>query len=284
MGLRYRVKITRGGYIYIGLTIVIAVGAVNTGNNLLYLISSLMLSGMLVSGLSSLLNLAGLHPMLVPPKEVFANTKAPFLVELERTMPLPSVLLRVSLRGEEAKGCFVSQKERIRVWLSFESRGEHRISQLELSSGFPFGFFVRTRYVKQDLKVVVFPKPIPVPLEVQGDSGRGEVSAVLKKGDGDEIIGLREYREGDPPKQMDWKATARRGEPMVREMTSTGGNELEVLVQPGAREEDLSRAAYLVVEGLKRGYRVGLRIGEDNLGMGRGEEHKLRLLTALALW
>ena len=54
MANRYHARITSSGYVYILITVVISVAAVNTGNNLLYLISSIMLALMFISGLSSL--------------------------------------------------------------------------------------------------------------------------------------------------------------------------------------------------------------------------------------
>jgi uncharacterized protein (DUF58 family) len=286
MSLRYRVKITRGGYIYIVLTVVMAVGGVNTGNNLLYLISSVMLAGMLVSGLSSVVNLAGLKPRVIPPKEVFAGIETPFLVQLERRLPvIPSVLVRVTLEGGSEGGCFVSAKEpaKVRVWLTFEKRGAFHLKQLGLSSGFPFGFFVRTRQIPVDLDVVVFPHPLPASVVGAGQEGRGDLSSLAESGVGDEVFGLREYREGDPPRYLDWKASARRGAPVVKEMASNTGDELLIRVSPGATEEDLGRATYLVIEGLRRGYRVGMDLGDEHFAPGVGDDHKKRILTALAL-
>ena len=60
MKKRYRVKITAAGYVYVLITIILGVGAVNTGNNLLYLMSSLLLALMVLSGMSSLGNLFSL--------------------------------------------------------------------------------------------------------------------------------------------------------------------------------------------------------------------------------
>jgi disulfide bond formation protein DsbB len=51
MARKYEVKITSSGLIYILITIVLSVAAINTGNNLLYIISSLLLALMAISGL-----------------------------------------------------------------------------------------------------------------------------------------------------------------------------------------------------------------------------------------
>jgi len=46
------IKINKAGYIYILLTILVGFSAVNTANNLVYIIASALLSYMLVSGIS----------------------------------------------------------------------------------------------------------------------------------------------------------------------------------------------------------------------------------------
>ena len=53
---KYYVRITTPGYIYIVITIVLSVGAVNTANNLLHIVASSLLALMLLSGTSSFLN------------------------------------------------------------------------------------------------------------------------------------------------------------------------------------------------------------------------------------
>jgi len=57
---RYRVKVNRAGIFFTGVTIFLGVSAVNTSNNLLYLVVSFLLSFMLLSGMLSLYNLKGL--------------------------------------------------------------------------------------------------------------------------------------------------------------------------------------------------------------------------------
>ncbi|HIP43323.1 MAG TPA: DUF58 domain-containing protein, partial [Aquifex aeolicus] len=68
-----RVKVNRTGKIFIGVTILLGVAAVNTGNNLLYLIVSSLLSGMLIAGFISLRNFKNLRLTINFPYEVYAS-------------------------------------------------------------------------------------------------------------------------------------------------------------------------------------------------------------------
>jgi uncharacterized protein (DUF58 family) len=65
--------ITREGLIYLGLILVIGVAALNTGNNLLFIVVAAMLSAILVSGAASALILRALQLEVAIPEHVFAG-------------------------------------------------------------------------------------------------------------------------------------------------------------------------------------------------------------------
>jgi len=70
--------------------------AVNTGNNLLFLVVSALLAFMSITGLAGMLNLQKIYPELLSPIEVFAGTPAPFRLRLNNSKGyLPSFLIRV---------------------------------------------------------------------------------------------------------------------------------------------------------------------------------------------
>jgi uncharacterized protein (DUF58 family) len=66
-------EVTRAGIVYVLATLLIGVAALNTGNNLLYLIVSTMLGAVLVSGVCSSLVLRGLALHVDLPRHVFAK-------------------------------------------------------------------------------------------------------------------------------------------------------------------------------------------------------------------
>jgi uncharacterized protein (DUF58 family) len=65
--------VTREGLVYLGLTLVIGVAALNTGNNLLFLVVSAMLAAVVVSGVASAGLLRGLELEISLPEHVFAG-------------------------------------------------------------------------------------------------------------------------------------------------------------------------------------------------------------------
>jgi uncharacterized protein (DUF58 family) len=66
-------EVTRAGMVYIGITVVIGIAAINTGNNLLYIVVAALLSAILVSGIASAVVLRHLTLDVHLPEHVFAG-------------------------------------------------------------------------------------------------------------------------------------------------------------------------------------------------------------------
>lgn len=89
-------EVTRAGLIYIGLTLVLGLAGLNTGNNLLWIVVAAMLAAIAVSGLASGLVLRGLELDVHTPDHVFAGR--PLLARLvlhNRQRLLPSFSVSV---------------------------------------------------------------------------------------------------------------------------------------------------------------------------------------------
>ncbi|MGA1132413.1 MAG: DUF58 domain-containing protein [Prochlorotrichaceae cyanobacterium] len=115
-------------------------------------------------------------------------------------------------------------------------------------------------------------------------------------GIGTEFRELREYDRGDDPRFIDWKATARRGKPLIRVLEPEQEQTLLVLLDGGrlmtAQVQGLKRfdwglntALSLALAGLNRGDRVGVGVFDRNLHTWvppqRGQHHLSRLLETL---
>lgn len=77
-----RFDVTRAGVIYVLVTLVIGIAALNTGNNLLYIVVSAMLAAILVSGIVSAAVLRGLELEVRLPEHVFARRSATARIDL----------------------------------------------------------------------------------------------------------------------------------------------------------------------------------------------------------
>ncbi|HVH89475.1 MAG TPA: DUF58 domain-containing protein, partial [Terriglobales bacterium] len=95
--LRFNVRyeLTREGIIYLVAVLVIGIAALNTGNNLLFIVVAAMLSAVLVSGIASTIVLFGLSLRLAIPEHVFANKPCTGVVTVRNDGRVPSFSVSV---------------------------------------------------------------------------------------------------------------------------------------------------------------------------------------------
>lgn len=92
----FHYDVTRIGIVYVLVTLVIGIAALNTGNNLLYIVVAAMLAAILVSGIVSALVLRRLELDVRVPQHVFAGRPALARVALRNPRRfLPSFSIRV---------------------------------------------------------------------------------------------------------------------------------------------------------------------------------------------
>lgn len=102
------------------------------------------------------------------------------------------------------------------VSLVFQRRGRRRLRPARISSAFPLGLFVATRDVEAPVEVIVHPREGAATraLRRRLRGTAASPAAVRAARDGsDEFHGLREHRDGDDPRRIHWKTSARRGAP-----------------------------------------------------------------------
>ena len=88
-------KVTREGFVYLLLTLLIGIAALNTGNNLLFIVVAAMLGAVLVSGIASAVMIGGLEIGLHLPHHVFAGQSYAGAVLLHNRRFLPAFSISV---------------------------------------------------------------------------------------------------------------------------------------------------------------------------------------------
>lgn len=265
--------------------------AVNTGNNLLFLIVSSLLGFMAVSGCLGWMNLRNLGVTVSLPDEIYDGKDTFVTVRLENRKRFLSVfLLRVHISGKDVrfplveKGCVESDA----VTLVFRGRGSKLLEKATVSSPFPINFFVRRRSVSLSVPFTVFPSPRECP--AVGGTGKKDARGDAfsrRKGFGGDVAAIRDYTASDPLKLIHWRLSARQGELKVKEITAPSEDPLiiDVLSLPaGGLEENLSCAAYLVNRAFRANRAVGLKVGSRLVRPDLSRTHRLRLLTELAVY
>lgn len=329
-------RVTREGGLFILVIFLIALAAFNTGNNLLFLILSLSMSMILVSGSAARWTLRALSISLQVPENVYEGERVSVKVSLhnlKRFFPAFSILVEdASLTRQAGKPASPGgRRPRVR-WLRrlglkerqdvqdrsvlrhpayfpvvppreqraelvpqfYPRRGRYQLQGFRLSTRFPFGFFRRGERVAASGEILVYPQ-----VRELSDylhllpflPGRLEGS---RPGPGETLYAIRRYQDGDGARLVDWKATAKRGELMVREHAREEETKfcliLDTIIHPGSPpdaaerfERAVSVAASLFEHFCGEGAEMEFVTPEEHIPRGMGPAQLNRVLRSLAV-
>ena len=167
------------------------------------------------------------------------------------------------------------------------ARGRIDVQAVWLVSTWPFGFVRWRRRIAVADALIVYPAPVDDPLHAHG-GGAGDRAGAAGGGPGFvQPAGVREYRPGDPPRRVHWRASARRGVPVVCEWESGTGSGREVVLDRRSDEETLERNLGVVsaLAHASRDRKEVLTVHTQGSSTAYGESHRPwgALFEALAL-
>lgn len=247
---RRKLKLTREGKYFIGITFGVGFAAINTGNNLLYLLLGMLLSLIVVSGVLSDLSLRHLTVVRrLPPRAQVARAH---LVEIEvfnHKHRVPSYAIEIEdLRaGQPAdKRCFFlkisPRSAQVAAYRRTPAkRGRDHHIGFRVATRFPFGLFEKSRELGADGDLVIYPAVDPVRLPPEQPGRRMGGEGALGRGYGDEIIGVRPMREGDDPRDIYWRKSTVPDQLVLRERARETRHNVEYaldVVRPNGASED----------------------------------------------
>jgi uncharacterized protein (DUF58 family) len=315
----FPVEVTSGGGIFLIILVVVGFAAWNTGNNLLFMIFSLLCSTLFVGGVAARASLRDLIVSARFPDHIFANEAAPVIVTLRNAKrALPSFSILVEARGPAEP---TDEPRRVRRWRRFVKRplayftyvphhaaAEQRVEQLftsrghvlingfELSTRFPFGFFrFRRRLRARNVDIVVYPKPEPIGDELHLLPTYAGHLASARRGVGQDLFSLRDYQPQDDLRHIDWKATARSRNLTVREFTADDERRITIVLDTRDLsdsaegnflprfEAGVVQTASLLKHFVDERAEVRLILGDDLGRYGGGLKHLYACLRRLAL-
>jgi uncharacterized protein (DUF58 family) len=289
---------TRDGWWVIFAAAGLGFAALNTGNNLVYLLCSMLLALMVVSFVLSELTLRRLRLTVEAPEELYAGRPALVtgrLANQKRRLASHGIGVEVRDPGGAARVLPVPRLRAGDEWrLSWEvalpRRGRHRLPAARLVTRFPFGLFLKITTAVVGGEVLVFPAVHSIaPGRLGRDVGASEAPA-RRRGRGHDLYNLRPYRAGDDPRLIHWRSSAKTDTLTVRELEDETALDVRLVLVRAARgdggglEGGVSEAASLAVHFLRRGADVALAGPGLAVATGRGRGQERRILTALALY
>ena len=242
ISLPWSYGLTSQGLLFIGAVSAVALGALSSGNNLLYLILSCMLAAMVISGLASRLGLSGLQLSLSFPPHLFAGRPTAARISLrnlKRWMPSFSIWLGVAPGPDDEPHVELENvycplitgrgEARISVPATFPRRGRFQQGDFWLRSRFPFAFVERRARLRLTQEVLVYPSVEASPELERLIEPVAEQWQAAVRGDSHDLYRIRPATASDGARFVDWKATARSTGLMVREFTREDRRQVEVV-------------------------------------------------------
>ncbi len=281
------IKLTGSGKLAIALTLGLGLAAVNSGNNLLYLLLAFLLSAIVLSGILSELGLRRLKVAFEAPARLFAAESTPARVRVNSPGRLATLDLTVRLSWQQgASGVAATHvwllqlgphSERVlQLPVTPNERGALRFLSVECISGFPFGLFAKCARFPLGQPALVFParrlKGVRLRQHLQRQT-TGARAAQLGSPGSEDWRELRGYRRGDALATVAWKASAHQGRWVVIERDASPLPlcvfEVDALARGDAFEEALMRASTLLDAAVKAGVAFEVRV------LGAQRPHRL---------
>ena len=322
--VKRRYELGSAGLMYVGMTLLIALGAFNSQNNLLFWAFGFALAVLSVSGVVSGSMLMGVGVERIGTSQARVGDKLVvryrvrnrnrvfpvFALSIEEAgvgMPARTGLISRLLRPRRAPvnpatgpvRTFVGhlgpgQTLVVEAQVDALRRGPVRLGTVVAHSAFPFGLMRKSLRFAQAGTAIVLPRSVRPADGQLGTAGSLDRAASVSagRGAGDEFHALREYRAGDPPRDIAWRASARRGGLMVRQTSASSPVRLWIVpvlrdrVGSDVRDEaTISRAAGLAEAAEARGLEYGMIVPLTGAmtPMRRGAGQLSRVLVDLAL-
>lgn len=221
-----KLRFTREGKYFILITFGVGVAAINTGNNLLYLVLGMLLALIIVSGVMSEISLRNLTVTRRLPSRAQAGRS--HLVEIEvfnRKRRLPSYAIEVEdLRAGQPtdKRCFFLKISPRSAQVAAYRRKPHRRGRdrhtgFRVATRFPFGLFEKSLHYTLSGELIIYPAVDPVRLANDAAGVNLGSADQVGRGTGDEILGLRPMRDGDDPRDIYWRKSTVPNEFVLKE-------------------------------------------------------------------
>jgi len=249
-------RVPAAGWLYITVSALLGIGAINSQNNLLFLIFGLALGAILVSGVVSGSIMMGIRLERLAPSTTRVGDRSRIgyrVRNANRLVPVFAVsITEESLSPRSANGLMPPVEDEPRFFGLFAmrlppkvprphaflahlsprreteaftvftpaKRGALALRRVRVATTFPLGIVEKIVVFEQHDELLVEPEVRHVPrstLRTLVSVGRFADTASRTKGAGLEFFGLREYAPGDTPRLISWRASARLGTLLTRE-------------------------------------------------------------------
>ncbi len=287
--------LTREGKRFFIATALIAVAAINTANNLIYLVFSMMLSILFLAVVILSVNLMRLILKVSYTQPLFAKQNGRVNIALTNDKKhVPSYSIKVWI-PEKIEGtayfpelsCLSEIRQDIPVL--YERRGIYRYGDFTMESSFPFLFLSKRIICHVEGEVIVYPEIKDLDRSITTTVNEWYETVQTRTGKGDEFSMIREFRYGDDRRRIHWKASAKSTQLLMKEYATHEPKKLTILLdnlkphQEESFEKAVSLAASMTDKFLNEGFFIRLLTCRKMIPFGNSKDHLFKILDILAV-
>lgn len=279
---------TRYGVVFAILVFIILLASINYGNGMGYGLSFLLAAIGFMSMLYTHRNLLHVKVAAGPCRPVFAGEVARFKINLSADDKNNRVGIELMQNKMPVQQLDLMPGESRQLLLSAptHSRGYIKAPHFRLLTRFPFGLvYTWCRDMPLDSSCLVYPRPADH-FNIESLYAENDQHMQSLSHQGDEFYGLREFSQGDSPRRIHWRASARSHNLVIKQY----GRETGSLVwldwngTTGDTESRLSQLCRGVLDSESAGISYGLRLPAVEILPANGQQHQHACLKALACY
>jgi uncharacterized protein (DUF58 family) len=279
---------TRYGLVFGILLITLLIASINYANNPAFILTFLLTGVFIQAIFHTWRNLLGLHVSWQHGDPVFAGETSFFHFQLHDPKGRAHYTIQLGFHDQEAVvvACADQHKTPVKIPFLSKRRGRLQPGRLTLETRFPLGLLRAWCYMDTAAEAIIWPRPAEGRLEQTDPVNEGSRDGDRGVGT-DDFVGYRGYRPGDSLSHISWKALAGEKGLLVKQFGGDRVNQLWLdfdALPDQPVELRLSILAGAVQELSSQPVHYGLRLGEQEIRPGDGENQRLRCLQALALY
>jgi hypothetical protein len=177
--------------------------------------------------------------------------------------------------------------QRLPIPVNHSSRGMFKLPRLTLACDFPLGLYRCWTHLDFNAEVVVYAKPIKgnvtKVIASSDDSEQSAHNATASAHSSADFHSLTDYKEGQPLNRVVWKQVAKSGDWVVKEFANPLQHKQLLSVDANVETETaISLLTFQVLEQSKQGNHFGLKYQTIDIEPSSGEAHTHHCLKALA--
>ena len=300
-------SLTPPGFLFVFVTLFLALGAINGQNNLLFWLFGFSIAALIVSGIITGTALIAIrlhaHPLQstelgspLKPRYTLHNTSkllpnfALQIIELpsQKNTPLQNSTPAITLHLPPNTHT-IAQSQIIPT-----TRGLLNLQTIRIRTRFPFGLFTKTIDFTLPRQALILPTPLQInqtTIEKLTNSDDTSTRSLNRRGAGLDYFALREYQPGDALRTIAWKQSARTDTLLVTEYPEPATDQLTLELStptsqtPEAQFERAISLTYSLLKAAPLHTRIALTIpfASINIPPATGQAHIDRCARTLAL-